>query len=662
MNPSLVVAERQSRILVVDDEPTNRQLLEVMLAPEGYRVLTAASGEDALALIGITPPDLILLDIMMPGMDGHQVAAALKANVATKSIPIIMVTALDDRAARMHGLRAGAEDFLTKPVDRAELCVRVRNLLRLKAYSDYHDRYSQILEGEVAARSAALVESEARFRQIAESVPEMFFLLDPLMTQAFYVSPAYEQIYGRTCDSMYANPASWVEAIHPDDREALRAAIAPEGPFVPFDAEYRIVRPDGSVRLIRAHGRPLYNSAGDIYRVAGVAEDITERRTLEGQLRQASKMDAIGQLASGVAHDFNNLLTVILGFSEMIAADPALPDQPRKDLSEVVEAARRASGLTKQLLAFSRKQEMNTTTLDVNGVITGMTTMLGRLIGAQVEVTLTLAPALSLVLADRGQLEQVVMNLVVNARDAMPRGGRVTIETRDVELENSSFHEETVERGQYVMLAVTDTGCGMSQETQRRLFEPFFTTKKIGEGTGLGLPVVYGIVKQCKGYIWLYSELGRGTTFKVYLPHAEPALRSEDLRSAATVTSARPTETVMVVDDESAVRQFSRRILEHAGYGVWDAANADEAERLFAKHADTIALVVTDIVMRGCYGPELTGRLRRHTPAVKALYMSGYSRQSAARRAEDGNCLPFIQKPFTTAEFLREVREAIDRA
>ena len=251
-----------------------------------------------------------------------------------------------------------------------------------------------------------------------------------------------------------------------------------------------------------------------------VIEDITERRTLEAQVRQANKMDAIGRLASGVAHDFNNLLTVILGFAELMTADVAMTNQHGKDLGEIIKAAQRATGLTKQLLAFSRQQVLHAAPLDVNGLITEMTGMLGRLIGEDIEVTLALAPNLSLALADRGQLEQVVMNLVVNARDAMPGGGSVTIETADVELENSSFHEEAIVQGHYVMLAITDTGSGMTKETQRHLFEPFFTTKETGKGTGLGLSTTYGIVKQSKGYIWVYSEPGLGTTFKVYWPRS----------------------------------------------------------------------------------------------------------------------------------------------
>ena len=276
-------------------------------------------------------------------------------------------------------------------------------------------------------------------------------------------------------------------------------------------------------------------------------------------------------------------------------------------------------------------------------------------------MSLALAPNLSLALVDRGQLEQVVMNLVVNARDAMPGGGNLTIETTDVELENSPFHEEAVLPGHYVMLAVSDTGAGMTRETQRRLFEPFFTTKDIGKGTGLGLSTTYGIVKQSKGYIWVYSELGIGTTFKLYLPRSDRDVLWRAVSGVPTAPVTRGMETVLLVEDEVGVRQLSTRILRNAGYHVLEATNGDDAERVFAGHAAAIDLVVTDVIMPGCGGPELLSRLQVRAPALKVLYMSGYTEQSAAYKAGIDRGLPFVQKPFTAADFVRHVRRALDR-
>jgi two-component system cell cycle sensor histidine kinase/response regulator CckA len=661
MNLSPDIADHRERILIVDDERSNRDLLEVMLEPEGFVVETAASGEEALAMVAREPPDLILLDIMMPGMDGYKVAGEIKGNPATRNIRVIMITALDDRDARLLGLGAGVEDFLSKPVDRAELCVRVKNLLRLKAFGDYCGKYTLMLEDEVASRTADLVESERLYRSTFDAAPVGIVHVG--------LDGHWLRVNQRLCVLLgYSREELQSPAVHellqseeaPGEGESLRQMAAGTlHRYVVDEKRYR--RRDGSSVWARVNMSVHRDAAGQSQHFISVIEDITERRVLEAQVRQASKMDAIGRLASGVAHDFNNLLTVILGFAEIIADDTAVADRHVKDLGEIVKAAQRASGLTRQLLAFSRQQLLHAVPLDVNGLITEMTGMLGRLIGEHIKVTLALAPHLSLALADRGQLEQVVMNLVVNARDAMPDGGTLTIETTDVELEDSSLRDEAMIPGRYVMLAITDTGNGMTKETQRRLFEPFFTTKETGKGTGLGLSTTYGIVKQSKGYIWVYSEPGSGTTFKVYLPHssADAAVRATSPRVTAAVKGT--SETVLLVEDEAGVRKLSKRILDNAGYQVLEAANGDDAERLFAQHADSIDLVVTDVIMPGCGGPELLSRLKVQAPAVRVLYMSGYTEQSAAHKAGFDLGLPFVQKPFTAAEFVRQVREALDR-
>jgi two-component system cell cycle sensor histidine kinase/response regulator CckA len=661
MNPRPAIAERPACILIVDDEPPNRALLEVMLTPEGFHLRTAASGEEALEMVAVQPPDLILLDIMMPGMDGYQVAGLIKGNFATKNIPIIMVTALNDRDARLLGLNAGAEDFLTKPVDRAELCVRVRNLLRLKAYGDYHDKYSQLLEAEVCSRTADLVESERLYRSTFDAAPVGIVHVG--------LDGQWLRVNQRLCDLLGYSPG---ELQSPAVQDRVRSEdVAGEAESLRQMAggtldrhvvdEKRYRRRDGTFMWARVNMSVHRDADGQSQHFISLIEDITERRALEAQVRQANKMDAIGRLASGVAHDFNNLLTVILGFAELMAADAAMADKNTNELSEIIKAAQRATGLTKQLLAFSRQQVLHAAPLDVNELITEMTGMLGRLIGEHIEIAMALAPGLSLALADRSQLEQVVMNLVVNARDAMPDGGSVTIETADVELENSSFHEESIMHGQYVMLAITDTGGGMSKETLRRLFEPFFTTKQTGTGTGLGLSTTYGIVKQSKGYIWVYSESGRGTTFKVYLPRTNRDVVLQTCSPVAATPVKRASETVLLVEDEVGVRRLAKRILDDAGYRVLEATDGDEADRLFAQHTDSIDLLVTDVIMPGCGGPELLSRLQLRAPGLRVLYMSGYTEQSVAHRAGIARGLPFLQKPFTAAQLVRQVREAMDR-
>ncbi len=660
MSPRPDVTDHTARVLIVDDEPRNRQLLEVMLSSEGLLFSTATNGEEALARVAEEPPDLVLLDVMMPGMDGYEVAEKLKSDSVTRNIPIIMVTALDDRDARMRGLTAGAEDFISKPVDRAELRVRVRNLLRLKAYGDYFDKYSRLLEGEVGSRTAEARESELLYRSTFDAAPVGIGHVD-LDGAWLKVNQRLCEFLGYSCEELQSIPP--YDPTTSDDSageaKTLRQMAAGTLDHHVTD-EKKFTRRDGSVVWGRVNMSVHRDAAGKPRHFISVIEDITERRTLEAQVRQATKMDAIGRLASGVAHDFNNLLTVILGFAELIIQDPEVAKTHSEELGEIVKAAQRASNLTKQLLAFSRQQVLHSESLDVNGLITDMGGMLGRLIGENIGVTLVLAPDLPPALADRSQLEQVVMNLVVNARDAMPDGGSLTIETKDVLLEDSAFREQAVVPGWYVVLAITDTGTGMTPDVERRLFEPFFTTKEAGKGTGLGLSTTYGIVKQSKGYIWVSSKPGQGTTFHVYLPRSNAAVQA-NVSTASATEQARTAQTVLLVEDEAGVRRLTRRILDSAGYRVLEAENGDHAEEVFGQNSGSIDLIVTDMVMPGCGGPELLSRLHAHTPGLRVVYMTGYTDQSSVSRTGIGRGLPFVQKPFTAAEFLQQVREALDQ-
>ncbi len=389
--------------------------------------------------------------------------------------------------------------------------------------------------------------------------------------------------------------------------------------------------------------------------------DVTEQRQLEDELRQSQKMEAVGRLAGGVAHDFNNLLTAVLGNANLLQEEPGLSGSVRDEITEIVKAAERAAGLTRQLLAFGRKQVMQPTVVDVNALVADMGHMLRRLIGEHIELATALAPSLARVRADASQLEQVILNLAINARDAMPTGGRLSIETANVELDESyALSHVAVRPGKYVLLAVSDTGTGMDEETKTHLFEPFFTTKDRTKGTGLGLATVYGIVKQSNGYIWVYSEKGHGSTFKVYLPVAGRIVHAERSSQPGS-RPPRGTEMLLVVEDEASVRQLTKILLEKAGYRVLIAANAQEAAELFQRHGDSIALLITDVVMPGPSGPALLRHLSEQRSGLKVLYMSGYADDAVpAQGALDPDAV-FLQKPFTADRLVHKVREALER-
>jgi CheY-like chemotaxis protein len=381
---------------------------------------------------------------------------------------------------------------------------------------------------------------------------------------------------------------------------------------------------------------------------------------LEEQFQQAQKMEAVGRLAGGVAHDFNNLLTAILGYCELVLEDVSQNDSLRADIMEIQKAGTRAAGLTRQLLAFSRKQIIEPTLLDLSSVVTDIRAMLGRLIGEDVKIVLSLRHESALVKADRGQVEQVVMNLAVNARDAMPKGGTLTIETANVELdEHYASTHLAAKPGPHVVLAVTDTGTGMTPEVQARLFEPFFTTKEPGKGTGLGMATVHGIVTQSGGSVGVYSEVGKGTSFKVYFPRADSAEMVVD----APAPVARPRagiQTVLVVEDADGLRELARRLLQRQGYTVLIAADAQEAVRLFGEHP-LIDVLLTDVVMPGASGPELTRQLVEQRPSLKVIYMSGYTEDTIVQHGVLKPGIAFLHKPFTSDTLGRKIREVLDQ-
>jgi len=374
---------------------------------------------------------------------------------------------------------------------------------------------------------------------------------------------------------------------------------------------------------------------------------------------QSQKMEAVGRLAGGVAHDFNNLLTVITSYSDLLLEDLAPGDAKRDDLEQVRKAADGAAALTRQLLAFSRQQVVEPRVVSLNTVVEGLQKILRRVIGEDIEVTIALAPDLESVRADVGQLEQVLMNLVVNARDAMPTGGRLTVETANVEHDPEYARDrEAAAVRRFAMLAVTDTGCGMDEATKARIFEPFFTTKETGKGTGLGLATVYGIVKQAGGFIWVYSEPGQGTSFKIYLPAVDAT--AERTTAAATTPAPRGTETVLLVEDAAAVRAVTKQILERQGYTVLEAPDGEAGLRLAQRHRGVIHLLLTDVVMPRVGGRELAEQLARLRPDVKVLYASGYTDDSVVRHGILESGTAYLQKPFSPESLARKVRDVLD--
>ena len=504
-----------------------------------------------------------------------------------------------------------------------------------------------------------LRESEERFRQLTENIGEVFWLADADRHSIIYASPAYETIWGRSCERLYAESDTWLNALHPEDRSRMLEARKTRTE-VAHELEYRIVRPDGTVRWIRDRAFPVHDAAGRLIRVAGVAEDVTERRQLAMQLHQSQRMDAIGQLAAGVAHDFNNLLTVISGHSELLAMVSPSDERWKESIAEIQRATELGSTSIRQLLTFSCQQILEPKILDLNAVVSEAEKMLRRIIGEDVRLATVLQPRLSPVRADLGQLKQVILNLAVNARDAMPQGGSLTLETREVDLDEPDAKTHLVVRpGRYVLLTVTDTGWGMAPDVQARIFEPFFTNKAEGQGTGLGLSVVLGIIQQSGGYIDVESKPGVGTKFRIHLPAVQGV--ADGLVQSVRSQLIKGSETVLLVEDEEPVRKITTRLLLNLGYRVLEAENGQDALRLFNVGREKIDLLLTDVVMPDMSGREVAEALQSLDPDLRVLFHSGYTDDTVVRRGILRAEVAFLKKPFTLDSLAQKVREVLDR-
>lgn len=532
-------------------------------------------------------------------------------------------------------------------------------------YTGYTAIYQDISARKAAER--ALRASETRLER-AQKVARMgtyearFEKCPPGGAEQAYWSPGVFEILGLDAKAVEPGREALLAVTHPEDRERLLEPVRREYEIWPahFVVEHRVVLADGETRVVRHHVEMTRTEGGGVL-LTGAVQDITEYRRLEEQLLQAQKLEGIGQLAGGIAHDFNNLLTVINGYADLLARDAQVGEAVREGAATILSAGQRAAELTQQLLAFSRRQILQPKAVSLNEVLGDLRRMLDRLLGANIEVVEHLEPRLGLVYADAGQVQQVMLNIIVNARDAMPGGGRLTIETANVEIDGAyvDLHPDVVE-GPYVCLAIADTGAGMDEKTKARIFEPFFTTKEMGRGTGLGLATVYGIVKQSRGFVWVYSEPGRGTTIKVYLPVIEGARAAEEEAHEGEEAPVAAGTTILLAEDQEHVRTFAARVLRARGFRVLEAASGQEALEAAAREKGRIDLLLTDVVMPGMAARALEAAFRAARPEARILYMSGYTENVIVHEGILDAGIELVAKPFTPAELVRRVERVLE--
>ena len=689
-------------VMIVDDNMESRYFLEVLLKGHGFGVRTAENGSEALKAALADPPDLVVSDILMPVMDGFALCREWKSRDELKVSPFIFYTATyTEREDEEFALSLGADRFVTKPQDPDVLVGIVRDtlfagrvrvepsdfeapalpgdqfqerhskaLLRKleKKMEDLEEANGQLLRtiAELEKTEKALKESEAKYRNIFENAVMGIFQTTP---QGRYVSvnKALSRIFG------FDSPEEMMSAIKDidsqqyvthGDRERLHELYKTNGSIEAFEVE--LYRKDGSKIWIAMNGRAVRDDRGNILYYEGTTEDISARKRaeaekshLESQLLQAQKMEAIGTLAGGVAHDFNNILTTIIGFGSLLQMDMDEGGTRKVYVDQILSASHKAANLTQGLLAFSRKQRMELKANKVGQVIGSMEKLLRRLLTEDIDLDVRLGEGEAIIMSDASQIDQVLINLATNARDAMPKGGKLTIQAGRVEVERQvSTAHGFVAPGSYVVITVTDTGTGMSEQTIEKIFEPFFTTKEAGKGTGLGLSIVYGIVKQHEGYIKVISEPGRGTAFHLYFPAS--IAKAEDSTPVREDIEG-GTETILIAEDNGQLRALIKEVLERKGYGVIEAADGDDAVEKFKERRDEIDLLILDVVMPRKNGKEAYEEIARLKPDARVCFTSGYTGDVVLGKGIRDESVDYISKPLSPNDLLLKVRQVLDR-
>jgi two-component system cell cycle sensor histidine kinase/response regulator CckA len=650
---------RPLRVLHLEDSERDAAMVRDRLQVAGLscEILLVDGKAGFEAALAAQVFDLIISDYTLPGYDG--ITALTRAREVQPDVPVILISGTVGDEEAVKCLHIGATDYLLK-----ERLHRLGPAVQRAMKEAAAHRTRQEMEQALRQREQTLSENDRRMAFALGAARIGVWEID-LATNRITWSDTLLRLFGRTPENAPRTKADFFLAIHPEDRPTVEAsiekAIAGGGDCV---MEFRTLRPDGTQHWLHGRAQVSHGADGTPLSLLGIGMDIDDRRSLEDQLRQAQKLEAIGQLAGGVAHDFNNVLTVILGFSELLMDSLPADHAAQADLREIKKAGARASGLTRQLLAFGRKQILQPKVLDVNALICGMTPMLRQVIVEHIELTVVQTADAALVKMDPTQLEQIVVNLAVNASDAMPRGGKFSIETAAVTLdEHYQQRQLPVPPGNYVRIVMRDTGVGMDEATIRHIFEPFFTTKEVGKGTGLGLATVHGIVKQSGGDIRVESEPDRGTTFTIYLPQvptAAPHLALLD-RPIDAGAIERGSETVLLVEDDEGVIRLARRTLERIGYRVLEARNPKEAALIASEYTGPIHLLLSDVIMPESEGAPLFGKLVETRPYVRVLYMSGYA-DEAIRHVLLVDGTPFLQKPFTPQALSQKVRDVLDAA